>query len=66
MTPFPNKKYNIIYADPPWTYEDSGGLKNSRGMAKSFYDTLDIDEIKQLPVQTISNDNCFLFLFQIE
>ena len=25
-----NKKYNIIYADPPWTYEKTGGLKNSR------------------------------------
>lgn len=20
MIPFPNKKYNIIYADPPWSY----------------------------------------------
>ena len=22
MLPFPNKKYNIIYADCPWTYHD--------------------------------------------
>ena len=20
MIPFPNKKYNIIYADPPWSF----------------------------------------------
>ena len=25
MIPFPDKKYNIIYADPPWSYSDSGG-----------------------------------------
>ena len=22
MIPFPDKKYNIIYADPPWEYEN--------------------------------------------
>jgi N6-adenosine-specific RNA methylase IME4 len=22
QTPFPNKKYQIIYADPPWSYND--------------------------------------------
>ena len=24
MIPFPDKKYSIIYADPPWSYSDSG------------------------------------------
>ena len=24
MIPFPSKKYNIIYADPPWSYNDRG------------------------------------------
>ena len=28
MIPFPDKKYNIIYADPPWKY-DSGFLKRN-------------------------------------
>lgn len=22
MIPFPNKKYSVIYADPPWKYQD--------------------------------------------
>lgn len=22
MIPFPNKKYSVIYADPPWSYQD--------------------------------------------
>ena len=25
MIPFPNKKYNIIYADPPWSYKEDWG-----------------------------------------
>jgi N6-adenosine-specific RNA methylase IME4 len=31
---FPDKKYNIIYADPAWTYDKSGGIKSARGLAK--------------------------------
>ena len=57
------KKYNIIYADPPWTYPKTGGKKNSRGMAKQFYDTMSIDEIKKLPVQNITEKNAILFLW---
>lgn len=57
------KKYKIIYADPPWTYPKTGGLKNSRGMAKQFYPTMSLDEIKSLDIQSISDDDCVLFLW---
>ena len=46
MIPFPNKKYNIIYADPPWAYRDSG----CAGAAAAQYSTMKIDELKELPV----------------
>lgn len=46
MIPFPNKKYSIIYADPPWSYSDSG----CAGAAAAQYATMSIDELKQLPV----------------
>ena len=62
MISFPNKKYSIIYADPPWEYVKSGGKKNSRGMAKQHYETMTIDQIKSLPVQDIAEDNCALFI----
>lgn len=29
--PFPNKKYSVIYADPPWSYSD----KNCIGVAEA-------------------------------
>lgn len=40
MIPFPDKKYQIIYADPPWSYNDSncggGAEKHYRGMPKTY------------------------------
>ena len=33
----PNKKYNIIYADPPWSYDDPS---KHRGVALRYYDTM--------------------------
>lgn len=58
-----DKKYNIIYADPPWTYPKTGGTKNSRGMAKQFYNTMSIEEIKSLPIKNITAENATLFLW---
>lgn len=53
-----SKKYNIIYADPPWQYWE-GGQKNQ----SLHYRTMAIDEICALPVQRIADDNCILFLW---
>lgn len=58
-----DKKYNIIYADPPWTYPQSGGVKNSRGMAKQHYQTMTTLEICKLPIKSISTKTSMLFLW---
>lgn len=58
MIPFPDRKYNIIYADPPWSYND----KNCNGSVQD-YDTLEIEDIKNLPVSEITHDNAVLFLW---
>ena len=63
MIPFPDKKYQIILADPPWEYRKSGGVKSARGLAKKYYPTMNIEEIKKLPVQAIADKNCYLFLW---
>jgi N6-adenosine-specific RNA methylase IME4 len=60
---FPDKKYNIIYADPAWTYDKSGGIKSARGLAKKYYTTMAIEDIKNLPVSNIADHNCYLFLW---
>lgn len=63
-TPFPNKKYKIIYADPPWAYRDKRE-KHPRlsGGASVHYNTMELGDIKQLPIRDITDDNCILFLW---
>lgn len=64
MIEFPDKKYDIIYADPPWQYRQKGGPNGKRGMAEAHYPTMNMDELKALPVQPLaSNTGCALFLW---
>lgn len=68
IVPFPNKKYSIIYADPPWKYgffhKHKTELKSKMtGSAQEIYDTMDIEEIKNLPVESIAEKNSVLFLW---
>lgn len=58
---FPNKKYNIIYADPPWTYKDKASA-GKRG-ASYKYMVQDQNWICNLPVQNITADHCVLFIW---
>jgi len=65
MIPFPLKKYNIIYADPPWDI-DAGPPWNSNQISLPlFYPTMSIDEIKNLPVKDISHKDAHLYLWVI-
>jgi len=63
--PFPNKKYNIIYADPAWDVM-RGCDWNSGGKTKPLpYPTMTIEQIKNLPVNSIADKNCKLYLWTI-
>jgi len=54
------KKFNIIYADPPWSYDDKA---MNRGGAERHYSTMSVEDICALPVAEIAADNCVLFLW---
>jgi len=54
-----HKKYQIIYADPPWSYND----KNCNGAVGKHYTTMRLQDICNLPIQEISDENCVLFLW---
>jgi len=53
------KKYQIIYADPPWSYR--GEMMNSS--ITDHYGVLSIENIKNLPVSKITSENSILFLW---
>lgn len=57
-----DKKYSLIYADPPWsfnTYSDKGKDRS----AEKHYPTMSKADIQNLPVRKIAADNSMLFLW---
>lgn len=58
----PNK-YKIIYADPPWSYDDKLQNKAKMGAATAHYKTMPLGEIWRLPVRNLADKNCVLFLW---
>ena len=56
-------KYNIVLADPPWSYKDKRTHKRVSGGASSHYETLSTTDIAQLPVPSITAENCMLFMW---
>ncbi len=74
LVPFPNKKYHIIYADPPWEYGNYSNGKDTRSYdhEKGCFDSkfkitpykgMDIKDILALPVKGITKENTALFLW---
>lgn len=73
----PNKKYDVIYADPPWDYggkmqydktsikaENVGFEKDVFISAANFkYPTLKLKELKELDVASITANDCILFMW---
>mgnify|MGYP000218166485 CR=1 FL=1 len=56
-----DKKYNIVYADPPWSYRDK--CRSGQRGAEYKYPCMNISDIKNLPVQSITDQDCVLFLW---
>ena len=61
--PFPNKKYQIIYVDPPWSFKTYSKKGKEKKSAECHYDCMTINDIYDLPVNTIAHDDCVLFLW---
>ena len=59
---FPDKKYNIIYADPAWHFQ-TYSRKGEKRSATQHYACMNIDDIYHLPVQDIAEDDCILFIW---
>jgi N6-adenosine-specific RNA methylase IME4 len=53
------KKYQIIYADPPWNYSDQG----CQGTMANHYKGMKIDDICKILVGDVADKDCVLFLW---
>lgn len=57
-----DKKYSVIYADPPWifkNYSDKGKRRN----VEKHYPCMRKEDMQKLPIKEIANDNSALFLW---
>ncbi len=73
----PDKKFDIIYADPPWDYNGKFQFDKSSKSADEIdlsrnifissavfkYPTLKLEQLVQIPIQEIAKDDCLLFMW---
>lgn len=56
-------KFNIICADCPWPFSDPLSMTDTKRGAEANYNTMTMDDIKNLPIQNISADDSVLILW---
>lgn len=57
---WPEGKYAVIYADPPWQYD----YTPTEGRAiENLYPTMTLEELGKLPVQDLATDDAIIFLW---
>ena len=59
---FPPKKYQIIYADPPWQFKNYNDAKGDH-WAGSHYELMTTKSISLLPIKDLADDSCILFIW---
>jgi len=59
------KKYNIIYADPAWSFKNKNTGGSLKSGAANKYDVMSFGDICNLPVKNITEDNCVLFMWWV-
>ena len=57
------KKYNTIYADPPWQFQNRTGKVAPENKKLMRYETMKLDDIKALPVADIADEKAHLYLW---
>ena len=63
MVDLPNKRYKVIYADPPWlfrTRSDKGRAKEKN--PEAHYNCMSLNDICNLPIKDIADENCVLLM----
>lgn len=61
------KKYQIIYADPPWKYGSKTAINNSTGNKivplSQHYVSMDKKSLEELPIKDIIQEDCACFMW---
>lgn len=57
------RKYKLIYADPPWQYNNKNTGRHLKSGSNDKYFTMPLDDICSLNIKAISSNDCCLFLW---
>lgn len=57
------KKYNTIYVDPPWQFQNRTGKVAPENKKLMRYETMALEDIKSLPVGKIAGEKAHLYLW---
>lgn len=57
------KKYNTIYADPPWQFQNRTGKVAPEHKRLKRYETMHLEDIKLLPIKDIAEEKAHLYLW---
>jgi N6-adenosine-specific RNA methylase IME4 len=57
------RKFATILADPPWQFQNRTGKIAPEHKRLSRYDTMTLEDIKALPVPTVADETCHLYLW---
>lgn len=57
------KKFRTILADPPWQFNNRTGKVAPEHKRLNRYPTLCLEDIKKIPVQTVTAERCHLYLW---
>ncbi len=63
--PLPDDKYQVIYADPPWDYENDTHSQEAsqETVLKDHYLSMTIAELCALPIGDLASIDCVLFMW---
>lgn len=61
------QKYHIIYADPPWQYDNKNphGIGGTGFGAEKHYTTMSLESLKKLNVSDIAENDAALFIWMV-
>lgn len=61
-----NKKYSVIYADPPWSFNSkkTGGSMNS-GSEHQYKTVMSIEDLKAMQISDLCAENCALVMWYV-
>ena len=63
LSQFAGKRFRTILADPPWQFQNRTGKMAPEHKRLNRYGTMQLDDIVNLPVQTLADDTAHLYLW---